>query len=405
MQNRLLAIGERHSFETDRAGHLVDLRWCRRLRHRRRLLDHAGELLERCPCRLKDVVELRKVLHRLEELAQIKDEGRQHTKREPAVGDEIPAEQEHGRGRQAAEERDPGTEGRGEPVRPDVGVAVATVDVLEYLLVARLAPERLHSANPSERLDVLNDDEDDRPPHRPIGPRRVVAKPPGQRQHERHRDQCHEAEARVEVEQDRRDCDHRKHRRDHGGEACREQLVERVHVRGEPRDDASRRVALIEGERQLLDVPEQESAQVEQRILSDVAGDAKEGVVGAGVHHQDGHQREPYLDQPAEVCTPAGMHSLVDADPHQVRDGQVCDRAEQDQRAGQQQAPAIGQGQPGEQPAAAPAQQAGHAGGVLIDLLGGHSPPAIRGGNDTHASSAWPSFAGSPPPTGWRLDA
>ena len=59
------------------------------LGHRRRLLEHARELLERGRGGLEDVVELAEVLHRIEEATQVEEERGEH-----ADGD-LPVEHAH----------------------------------------------------------------------------------------------------------------------------------------------------------------------------------------------------------------------------------------------------------------------------------------------------------------------
>ena len=109
----------------------------------------------------------------------------------------------------------------------------------------------------------MDDDEDDRPPHGAIGARRVVPEPRGQGEDQRHRDQRHNAQARVEVDEDRCDRNHGDDGGDRRGQARRQQLVEGFDVGGEPGDDPAGGVALEEGKRKLLDVREQQPSQVE----------------------------------------------------------------------------------------------------------------------------------------------
>ena len=81
--------------ERDRAHGVGDREGRSRLGNRRRLFQHARQLLERGARRLKHVVELRQLLHRVEELAQIEDECGQHAERDLSLHDEVPAEQQN----------------------------------------------------------------------------------------------------------------------------------------------------------------------------------------------------------------------------------------------------------------------------------------------------------------------
>ena len=269
MQDRLVAIGEGDVLEPDRAFRLAQSDGGHRLAHGRGLLQDARELLERRARRLEHVVELRKVLQRVEELPQVQDEGGQHAKRQLALGEEVAAiQQDAGRG-QAPEQVDGRPERRHKPVGPDVGVAVPAVDVFEDLLVARLAAERLHGADSTERFDVMHDDQHDRAAHGAIGARRVDAEPVGQPEDDGHRDQRHEAEAQVEVKKDRADRHHRDQGRDHGSQARRQKLVQGVDVRRQTGDDPPRRVPLIKREGQRLDVRVERSPQLEEDVGSE----------------------------------------------------------------------------------------------------------------------------------------
>ena len=74
---------------------------------------------------------------------------------------EPPAVEHHDRGRDATDELHAGSVHGREPVRPHVRVAVAVVEVVEDLLVLRLAPERVHGLDPAEALHEVHDHERD----------------------------------------------------------------------------------------------------------------------------------------------------------------------------------------------------------------------------------------------------
>ena len=67
----------------------------RRLRDAGLLLEHAGELLQGGRGRLEGVVELRDLLHRLEELAQVEQERGEHADGDLAVEGEVAAVEQH----------------------------------------------------------------------------------------------------------------------------------------------------------------------------------------------------------------------------------------------------------------------------------------------------------------------
>ncbi len=68
VQHRLVAIGERDLLESDRAFDLAHAHRCLGLRHGGRLLYDSGQLFQGRARGLKHVVELRQILHGLEEL-------------------------------------------------------------------------------------------------------------------------------------------------------------------------------------------------------------------------------------------------------------------------------------------------------------------------------------------------
>ena len=376
MQHRLaLAIRERHVLQRHRAARLRHGDRFGGLPHGRLLLEHARQLLQRRSGGLEHVVELRQLLQRVEELAQVEHERGQHSQRHLSLREQVPAVQQHRGRREPAEQVDRRPEGRHQRVRPDVGVAVAGVDVLEDLLVARLAPERLHRADAAKRLDVVHDHEHDRHPHRAIGACGVDPEPVREPEHDRHDDERHHAEPQVEVQKDGGDRDHRDHRRDDRGQPRRQQLVQRVDVRGEPGDDAPRRVALVEGQRQLLDMREKHPAQVEQDVGADPPRQAQEQVVSDGV---DGKRQQQHADDQHQRAEAPGADASVDAKTDQVRNRQVRRRPNEDQERRQGHTPAVRPGEVDEQRPAAPAQETGDGGRELVDLLGGHSAPGVR---------------------------
>ena len=112
--------------------------------------------------RLEGVVELRDVLHRLEELAQVEQERRQHADGDLAVEGEVAAVEQDDADGDVADQPDAGHEQRDQPERDQVGGAVLVVDVVEDLLVARLAAERLDGADAVHRLDEVHDHQRDR---------------------------------------------------------------------------------------------------------------------------------------------------------------------------------------------------------------------------------------------------
>ena len=74
MEHSLVAVGEGDVLERNRTLDLPHAHGAHRLRHGWHLFDDAGELFQRRARGLEHVVELRQVLHRLEELPQVQHE-------------------------------------------------------------------------------------------------------------------------------------------------------------------------------------------------------------------------------------------------------------------------------------------------------------------------------------------
>ncbi len=238
------------------------------------------ELLERGRGRLEGVVELRDLLHRLEELAQVEQERGQHADGDLAVEGEVAAVEQHDGDRDVADQPDAGHEPRDQPEGDQVGRAVLLVDVVEDLLVARLAAERLHRADAAHRLDEVDDDERDLLAGHPVALRRRLAEPVGQPGQERPAHQRDQAELHVEEQQQARRADQGQRGGDQAVEAGLEHLVDGVDVGGLPGDHPARGVAVVEGRAQPLEVPEDPLPDLEQDVLADLAGPHQEQVAG-----------------------------------------------------------------------------------------------------------------------------
>ena len=129
---------------------------------------------------LEGVVELRDLHHRLEELAQVEQERREHADGDLAVVGEVAAVEQDDGDRDVADQPDAGHEPGDQPEGDQVGRAVLVVDVVEDLLVARLAAERLHGADAVHRLDEVDDDQRDLLAGHAVALGRLLAEPVGQ---------------------------------------------------------------------------------------------------------------------------------------------------------------------------------------------------------------------------------
>ena len=135
---------------------------CLWLGHRGPFGQDGRDLLERRARRLQRVVEDRDVLHRVVELAQIQQEGRQHAEFEAVVRHAVAADEQHGDSRDVADQRGAGNEHRVQLEGLPVCIAVVVVERREDRVVALLATERLHRSDAVERLDDVDDQGGDR---------------------------------------------------------------------------------------------------------------------------------------------------------------------------------------------------------------------------------------------------
>ncbi len=237
------------------------------------------------------------------------------------------AEADHDRRRGRREEVD---EREVEAVQHDrllVRLAVVRVHVLEALLVARLARERLHDAHPGDVLGERRRDEPEPLAHLAVRAGRPRAEH-ASRDHER-RDHRHrrERELPVEEEEDDRGADQRQralHERRH---AVGDELVERVDVVREAADHDARAVALVEAERQPLEVAEEVVAEVGEDALAGPAGEVR--LRRAGEEACDARGEHQYDQQGQELEIAAG-DALVDRDLREVRRDQAGQRREQE---------------------------------------------------------------------------
>jgi hypothetical protein len=117
------AVGEGDVGEVDRPARLGQRLGLGRLRYRGRLVEHAGQFLERGRRGLERVVELGQVLHRVEELAQVQQERGEDADLGLAVQHPVAAVGEHDRDRHVADQLDARREDRDQPPRGHVGVA------------------------------------------------------------------------------------------------------------------------------------------------------------------------------------------------------------------------------------------------------------------------------------------
>ena len=271
---------------------------------------------------------------------------------------------------------------RGESLRPDVGVAVAIVEVFEDLLVARLAAERVHGLYPSEAFDEVHDDERDRVSRRPVCALRLVAEPPGDQPQHRKGEEYWDRELCVQHDEHDCDADDREDRRDERDDAEFQHVGERVDVGGLARDHASRGVSLVEREAEVLEVHERAASEVEDGVLSDAPDDHEERVERHCADQRDHHHRHDHRHEWSQVAAAAVQQrrdAVVDADLHEQRAGELCDGAARDEQRGEEQRPRVRTGQGSEQRRLRLRSSRRKSRVGLVDVFRGDASPAVDG--------------------------
>ncbi len=260
--------------------------------------------------------------------------------------DEPAAVAEDDRGRERREQVD----GREvDPVQDDrlvVGAAIAVVDAVERLLLHRLARERLHDPHARDVLGERRRHEAQPLAHVPIGPVGAAAEPGGRERHQRQHGQRRERELPVEEEEDDRRAHQQQRVLDQACDAVRHELVERLDVVRDPADDYAGSVALVEPERQALEVREEPVAQVGEDALADPARQVR--VHPREQEGRDRRQEEEPDDQgqPAEVEL---VDALVDRELGEVGRQERDERVEEERRERERRPPLVRQRQPGQQ--------------------------------------------------------
>ena len=204
---------------------------------------------------------------------------------------------EHDRRRRRREEVDEREVDAAQDDRLHVRDAVGVADVAEVLLRGALAGERLQDAHPGDVLRERRRDRAERLAHAAVGASRALAEERGRDGHRRHHDERRECEPPVEEEENDRGPEQRQRVLDERRDAVGHELVERLDVVREAADDHAGAVALVEAERQALQVAEEMAAQVGQHPLARPAGEVRLRV-GEGDPEQAG--RDEDCDELAE---------------------------------------------------------------------------------------------------------
>ena len=204
---------------------------------------------------------------------------------------EVAAVREHDGERDRREQVD---DGEVDPVQDDglhVRLAIAARDGAEVVVGRLLARERLHDAHAGDVLRERRGQEAEPLAHRRVGARRALAEDRRREAHQRDDGAGREREPPVEDEEDDRRADQRQRVLDEARDAVGDELVDRLDVVREPADDHAGAVALVEAEREALEVLEEAHAQVGEDPLADPAGHVRLDVVHRPVREAGARRR------------------------------------------------------------------------------------------------------------------
>ena len=260
--------------------------------------------------------------------------------------------------------------------RPQVGVPVPGVDAAEPLEVPALAVEDLHRAHAAQVLvevgvepRQLRADVAERPAHPDAEGERHHR---DQRQHrERHRHQLE-----VDARHGDQDAEQREQVAEDGHHAGGEQLVEHVHVAGDAGEQAPHRMAVEEGDRQALQVPEQPHPEIHHDALADVLHELRLQVAEPEAHQQ--HREVEHRDA-VEVAQVVVADAVVHRLHREPRPGELHDRIHEHHRHGGRHLRPVGT-----QVAEQPPHQA-----VVVGLAGGLVVVLAHEASSSSSSCCW----------------
>jgi hypothetical protein len=315
-------IGEGHVLELDLAARVGQRHGVGRIDHVGLGVEHREDLLHGRHRRLEGVVELRELLHRVEEAAQVGGEGDEHADLQRRLRNQVAAVPEHDDHAERREELDEREVEAALHDRLHVHVTVLGVARAQLFVVRRFAAEGEQHTRAGNGFLQVGVDVGDLVAEQRVGARGVRAKDQRRGDQRGEDRQRRRGEARVQREQDDHGADEREAVGDERRDAVGDELVERVDVVRQARDDPAGLLPAEEVERQLLDVREQRAPQVEHDALSHPAHQIGLQVAGDEVDHADrDEEHDDHVDDVHIAFGDAG----VDGDLDEVRHGQSAE--------------------------------------------------------------------------------
>ncbi len=182
-----------------------------------------------------------------------------------------------------------------------VRLPVVGVDLLEVALVRGLAVEGLHDAHAGDVLGEGGRDEAEPLADGAVGACGDDAEERRRDRHEREDCERGECEPPVEGEEDRGGADEDERVLEEARDAVRDELVERLDVVRETADQDARAIALVEAEREPLQVAEELVAQVGEDALAGPAREVRLCAAHYPAENAGGDEDEHDLDEPPVV--------------------------------------------------------------------------------------------------------
>ncbi len=180
------------------------------------------------------------------------------------------------------------------------------VDPLELVVGSRLAVEELHHWHTGDVLLEEGVDAGDLYPHLAEALAHLGLEPGGQQQQQGDDGERHQGEPPIEPEEDGGDAGEDHDVAEDGHDAGREHLVQGVDVGGHPGHQPADRVAVVEGERQALEMAEDLPPQVLHDVLAHELEDVALGVKGdegedQGRQEDEGGDGQPGHGDPRRI--------------------------------------------------------------------------------------------------------
>src|SRR3989442_6369692 len=268
-----LVVREAHVVEAHLAADVRELPRVRWADDRRGRVEQPEHGLRRRHGRLHDVVLLRQIEDRAEELLEELPEGEQRPDRHRAAEDPVRAGDEQRRRGARAREGDEGLEHAHRADHPLVRPEQVGVEIVEELERPALSVEELDDRHPRQVLVEVGvyarEADADRAERLPHDPAEVGREDDEDRQ----RAERHEREPPGEDQKRDRDPDEHEDVAEDRDDPALHHVRERVDVVRDPRHEPADRIPVEEAERQVLQVPEKGEPEVVHRLLADPRGE------------------------------------------------------------------------------------------------------------------------------------